>query len=862
MTRHIESQLGVDLGTTHTVAALTAADGRSQPLLFDASFLLPSSVYAEIDGHLLVGRDAERSARLDPSRYEPNPKRRVDDGTVLLGQREYAVSDLLAALLRRTADEASRVLGIMPVRTVLTYPANWATHRRSVLADAAARAGMPAPILVPEPIAAAAYFTTVLGRNIAPGGVLVVYDFGGGTFDTTILRRRPDGGWDVLASDGLPDVGGVDLDAAIIDHLGQPMSASDPERWRQLVEPADDAGRRRSNLLREDVRTAKEQLSRSSSASVHLPLFETDVHVTRSEFEQLSRSYLERTVDLTATTLQRAGVRVDQIGGLFLVGGSSRIPLVSTLLHQRLGIAPTLIEQPELVVALGSVLAAMPSRPAPFPSTPPPAPPRPPMNAARGGFPAPPLMGGAPSNAPISAPVSGMPVTGAGMPPTVPIPAPAPGSTSPTGFHSAATPQSPPGHGFGSPTAFQSAATPQSPPAPGFGSPAGFRSAATPQSPPGFGGNAPNSAPPSSGPPDATAAFGAVPPAPITPQAPSPYGPPVPPPRPGGSGGKLAVLVGVVAVLVLLLGVGGVAAWRAVSDKKPGDTRTNSGSRGSGSTRGSGGDASSGALPADTKNAKAGADQQTVQVDKSVWYTQFKITVGKVTYDPAATSKKLSAELVIENLGGRNDTPNIPAIFSVGGQQYSGSFRENTTVAAGQKSNYNLDFSVYNPLKADVGTGEFIFGAGDREQPKIPLGGGDVVAYEPVNLIKDQKVTVRDITATFTTCDLRGGFFDYNGQAKKGYRAITCKVDIQYTGRSSAYIGKDNFRLLVVDGSELGPLTGPNEVLSGGQVAVGTDLAFQVKADAPGTYKLRLVNLGDHKERQAGDVAEVDLVLK
>ncbi|MFG2037294.1 Hsp70 family protein [Dactylosporangium sp. NPDC048998] len=839
MTRHIESQLGVDLGTTHTVAALTAADGRSQPLLFDASFLLPSSVYAEVDGHLLVGRDAERSARLDPSRYEPNPKRRVDDGTVLLGQREYAVSDLLAAVLRRTADEASRVLGIMPVRTVLTYPANWATHRRSVLADAAARAGMPAPILVPEPIAAAAYFTTVLGRNIAPGGVLVVYDFGGGTFDTTILRRRPDGGWDVLASDGLPDVGGVDLDAAIIGHLGQSMTVSDPERWRQLVEPADDAGRRRSHLLREDVRAAKEQLSRSSTASVHLPLFETDVHVTRSEFEQLSRSYLERTVDLTVTTLQRAGVRVDQIGGLFLVGGSSRIPLVSTLLHQRLGVAPTLIEQPELVVALGSVLAAMPSRPAPFPSTPPPVGPRPPMIAAPGGIPAPPAMGGAPSNAPVSAPtgvpVSGMPVTGVGMPPTAPISAPVPGPVSPAAFHSAATPQSPPVLGGNPPNS-----------APPSSGPPNVTAA--------FG------APPSSGPPNVTAAFGAAPPAPVTPQAPPPYGPPVPPPRSGGSGGKLALLVGVVAVLVLLLGAGGVAAWKAVSDNKPSNPRTGGGS--AGRTSGSGGDAGSGALPADTKNAKPGADQQTVQVDKSVWYTQYKITVGKLTYDATADSKKLTAEVVVENLGRRNDTPYFPMVFSVGGQQYTGSFRETTSVAAGQKSNYNLDFSVYDPLKASISTGEFIFGDGDREQPKIPLGGGDVVAYEPVNLVKDKKVTVHDVTATFTTCDLRGGFFDYNGQAKKGYRVVMCKVDIQYTGKSSEYVGEEHFRLGAVDGTELGPVTAPNEGLYGGQVAVGTDLAFQVKADAPGTYKLRLVDLGDHKDRQAGDVAEVDLVLK
>jgi Ethanolamine utilization protein EutJ (predicted chaperonin) len=824
VTRHNESQLGVDLGTTHTVAALTAADGRSQPLLFDASFLLPSSVYAEVDGHLLVGRDAERSARLDPSRFEPNPKRRIDDGTVLLGQRAYAVSDLLSAVLRRTADEASRVLGIMPVRTVLTYPANWATHRRSVLADAAARAGMPAPILVPEPIAAAAYFTTVLGRNIAPGGVLVVYDFGGGTFDTTVLRRRPDGGWDVLASDGLPDVGGVDLDAAIVGHLGRSLTVTDAERWRQLVEPTDDAGRRRNHLLREDVRAAKEQLSRNSTASVHVPLFETDVHVTRSEFEQLSRTYLERTVDLTLATLQRAGVRSDQIGGLFLVGGSSRIPLVSTLLHQRLGVAPTLIEQPELVVALGSVLAAMPSRPAPFPATPPPAGPRPPVMTGPAGVP------GAPrSGPPMNSPISGlggspMPVSGAAMPPNpaTPISVPVPGPVSPAAGQRSAGYQQP-----GQPSA-------------------------SPSSPPTWNSGAP--------PPAGTAAFGAAPPAPGGPQAsqiPRPYGPPPPPPRPGGAGGKVAALIAVVAVCVVLLGLGGVVAWRAVGNNSPSTTRTTDGAAGNGGDTGGGS-----GQAASTKGAKAGADQQTAQVDKTVWYAQFKITVGKLAYDAKAESHQLSAEIVVDNLGDKDQTPYFNAIFAVGGQQFTGSLRENTTVASGQKSNYNLDFSVYDKLKASIATGEFTFGDGDEAQAKISLATGAVVAYEPVNLLKDKKITVHDLEVVFTTCDLRGGFFDYNGQAKKGYRVVTCKVDIKYTGNSSHYVGTDNFRLGQLDGTELGPTTAPNEALYDAKVAVGTDLAFQVKADAPGTYKLRLVDLDDHKTRQAGDMAEVDLVLK
>ncbi|MEV6930464.1 hypothetical protein AB0M46_39095 [Dactylosporangium sp. NPDC051485] len=376
--------------------------------------------------------------------------------------------------------------------------------------------------------------------------------------------------------------------------------------------------------------------------------------------------------------------------------------------------------------------------------------------------------------------------------------------------------------------------------------PAGFQSAAAPV--PG-------------GPPNSTAVFGAPPPVPVPPHG--------APPVPGRSGGRLGLLVGVVAVLVLLLGAGGVAAYRAVSNDKTSDSSANRGSSGGngGNTRGSGGSgstagANSGGQAANTKDAKPGAKQQSVQVGKSVWFAQYKITVNKMTYDADASQHKLSAEVVVENLSTANATPYLPIVFSIGGQQYTGSLRESSTVAAGQKSNYNLDFSIYDPLTAGLATGQLIFGGGEVEQPTIPLDGSAVNAYEPVNLLKDKKVTVHDVTATFTTCDLRGGFFDYNGQAKKGYRAVMCKVDIQYTGNSSLYVGQEHFRLAAPDGSELGPLTAPNEALSGGQVAVGDPLAFQVKADLLGTYKLRLVDLGGHKDRQPGDVAEIDLVLK
>ena len=170
-------RLGIDFGTTHTVAVLARPDGRVQPLLFASSPLLSSAVFAEPDGRLLTGQDAQRSARLDPARYEPNVKRRIDEGTILLGTAEYPVVELIAAVLGRVYDEAVRVAGGLPAQTVLTHPAGWAATRRSILADAATRAGLGAVSLVPEPLAAAAYFAGELGQPVPPGSALCRTDF-------------------------------------------------------------------------------------------------------------------------------------------------------------------------------------------------------------------------------------------------------------------------------------------------------------------------------------------------------------------------------------------------------------------------------------------------------------------------------------------------------------------------------------------------------------------------------------------------------------------------------------------------------------------------------------------------------------
>ncbi|MEU4422589.1 Hsp70 family protein, partial [Actinoplanes sp. NPDC024001] len=341
--------LGIDFGTSNTVAVARWPDGRARPILVDGSPLLPSAVYADAAGNLLVGRDAVHSARLDPARFEPNPKRRVDDGLVLLGEREFEAVELIAAVLARITEEWHRAVGPYRPQTTLTCPASWGAARRTLLAEAAARAGLEGARLVAEPVAAATYFAEVLGRDVPIGSVVIVHDFGAGTFDASAVARTAEG-FEVLAVDGRDDLGGLDVDAAVVEHLRT-------DEWSRLMEPATVEERRARRQLWDDVRIAKERLSRAQSADFVVPLLDTEAHLTREELETVARPVLEQTVRVTKNLLRWADLPDGRLAGVFLVGGASRIPLVATLLHRELGDPPVVIEQPELVVAEGSILA-------------------------------------------------------------------------------------------------------------------------------------------------------------------------------------------------------------------------------------------------------------------------------------------------------------------------------------------------------------------------------------------------------------------------------------------------------------------------------------------------------------------------
>jgi len=346
--------VAVDFGTSSTCVAVSVHGREPQVVGFDGQPLVPSAVFAAADGTLFVGHEAERQAAVDPSRYEPHPKRRIDEGELLLGTSVLPVQDVVRAVLTRAVDEARRVAGGAHVDLlVLTHPADWGAVRTRVLYQAARGLGREVR-LVPEPVAAAVFHSA--SHALAEGASLAVLDLGGGTVDASVISRQ-DGRFRVLATKGDPSFGGADIDQLLLEHLGARLVGDDQVAWRELVEGREMTDRRRRRVLRQDVRGAKETLSRHAYTDVPMPPPFPDAHVTRSDLEQLISVPLNRAVAMVLGAVRDTGLNPKQLAGVFLVGGSSRIPMVARLVLEQSGVVPTSIDQPETVVARGALRA-------------------------------------------------------------------------------------------------------------------------------------------------------------------------------------------------------------------------------------------------------------------------------------------------------------------------------------------------------------------------------------------------------------------------------------------------------------------------------------------------------------------------
>ncbi|MCR3719806.1 MULTISPECIES: type VII secretion-associated protein [Prauserella salsuginis group] len=366
-------RVAIDFGTSSTCVVAAIGERQPQVVVIDGQPLMPSAVYAHSDGTLFVGQEAERQAAVDPARFEPTPKRRIDEGELLLGDTVLPVVDVVRTVLSRAVGEARRLAANADVDLlVLTHPADWGAVRTRLLRQAASGLGHEVA-LVPEPVAAAVFhaatYTPAKGENPektvaftgTPGDTLAVLDFGGGTIDVSVVRRTESQqrrtAFEVLATRGDPGFGGADIDQALLEHVGSLVPAADREAWDELVQGRELADRRRRRVLRQDIRGAKETLSRHAYTDVPMPPPFADAHVTREQLEELIASPLGRAVELTLATIEDAKLRAKQLTAIFLVGGSSRIPMMSRLVHERTGVVPTTLDQPETVVARGALRA-------------------------------------------------------------------------------------------------------------------------------------------------------------------------------------------------------------------------------------------------------------------------------------------------------------------------------------------------------------------------------------------------------------------------------------------------------------------------------------------------------------------------
>jgi molecular chaperone DnaK len=361
--------LGVDLGTTFTAAAV-ARDGRVEmATLGDHTDAVPSVVLVRDDGTVLTGGAAERRASAEPDRFARAVKRRFGDPMpVILGGAPYPATALIAYQLRDVVDAVSEREGGRPDTVTLTHPANWGPYKLELFAQVPGLAGLGEVNLLTEPEAAAAHYARNDRLNL--GALIAVYDLGGGTFDATVLRTT-EHGFDILGRpEGIEGLGGVDFDEAVFAHVDHSLDGA-----ISRLDPADPRATSAVIRLRNECVTAKEALSADTETSIPvlLPDLQTEVRLTRGEFERMIRPAIGATIASLRRALQSAQVDPAQLHTVLLVGGSSRIPLVAHLVSAELGCPTSVDAHPKHAVALGAAaVGAAKAGPGPVAAPPPP----------------------------------------------------------------------------------------------------------------------------------------------------------------------------------------------------------------------------------------------------------------------------------------------------------------------------------------------------------------------------------------------------------------------------------------------------------------------------------------------------------
>lgn len=309
--------IGIDLGTTHSVVAVSD-HGVAQVLRNIHGHALMPSVVLIKEKEIRVGYEAKSAMDKGDPHAIGSFKRFMNEAAtkVKLGEDEFSPVQLSAEVLKSLKAQAERALGRPVKQAVITVPAYFDDAARTATKDAAQLAGLQVLRLINEPTAAALAY----GLDNAAEGIYAVYDFGGGTFDVSLLKLEK-GVFQVLATRGDTYLGGDDIDADMAHHF---------------------------RLTPTQARLYKEKLSDA----------ETVEGITREQFESLIQPLIERTITCCREALADAKLQTAQVKGVVMVGGSSRIPLVRREVEKLFGTPPLTNVNPDEVVAIGAAIQA------------------------------------------------------------------------------------------------------------------------------------------------------------------------------------------------------------------------------------------------------------------------------------------------------------------------------------------------------------------------------------------------------------------------------------------------------------------------------------------------------------------------
>ena len=344
--------IGIDLGTTNSCVAVYEG---AEPIVIpnpEGARTTPSVVAFSKTGERMVGQVAKRQAITNPDRTIISIKREMGTGFKKeIDGKNYTPQEFSAMILQKLKADAESYLGTTVNQAVITVPAYFSDAQRQATKDAGKIAGLEVLRIINEPTAAALAY----GMDKEANQKIMVFDLGGGTFDVSILEIS-DGVFEVLATNGDTRLGGDDFDQRIIDWMAdqfQRENGVDLRRDKMVLQ-----------RLRDAAEKAKIELSGMASTSINLPFITAtaagplhfEATLSRAEFERITADLVERSIVPTKKALADAGLSVNQIDKVLLVGGSTRIPAVQEAVKKFIGKDPFKGINPDECVAIGAAI--------------------------------------------------------------------------------------------------------------------------------------------------------------------------------------------------------------------------------------------------------------------------------------------------------------------------------------------------------------------------------------------------------------------------------------------------------------------------------------------------------------------------